>query len=94
MVAITTDTHHRPAPRMGPAPTPRHRSTSPSPRVAAGGEALLPADLRFRALLLVVALLAVVAVAVATAGLGRVLDGQRGIPAAGAPAAAATPLGG
>lgn len=94
MVAITTDTHHHPAPRVGTAAAPEHHLAPRPPRPAAGGAALLPADLGTRALLLVVALLAVVAVAVATAGLGRVLDAQRGIPAAGPAPVEASAVGG
>lgn len=81
MVAITTDTaahlHRRPA----------LAAAEPTVLVhpAGGGESLLPSDLRARVMMLVVAVVAVVAVGVATAGLGRILDGQRGIPAAAAP---------
>jgi hypothetical protein len=89
MVAITTDSHFSPdlerypeiadaAPaRMLPFPS-RHAA-------AAGGETLAP-DAALRVLAVVAAVLLVLVVAVGTAALGRVLDGQRGI-AASAPAA-------
>lgn len=76
MVAITTDIPRHPAPRRSAPPA------APARRPASGGEPLLPTSPVARLALVVVALLVVVAVGVGTAAVGRVLDTQRGIPAA------------
>jgi hypothetical protein len=89
MVAITTDTNA--APYLGHRPRPQHVDAPRRPRPAASGQPAVPAALGARALLVVAALFALVLVAVATAGVGRILDGQRGIPAsASAPAVTTT----
>ena len=75
MVAITTDIPRHPAPRRSAPPAPGRHPTS-------SGEPLLPTSPAVRLALVVVALLVVVAVGVGTAAVGRVLDTQRGIPAA------------
>lgn len=74
MVAITTDVP-RHTPRVAPSPVPTRYP-------ARGGEPLLPASPLARLAVAVVAVLLVVAVGVGTAAVGRVLDAQRGIPAA------------
>ncbi len=78
MVAITTDSH--PHPVVADAPPARLFDFPSRSSAAAGGHPLAP-DVLLRVLGIVAAIALVLAVAVGTAALGRVLDGQRGIPA-------------
>ena len=82
MVAITTDTAHH-------LVEPSGRSINPTValRLAPRREPAEPTVLIRRVLLAIVAVVVVAAVMVGTAAFGRVLDGQRGIPAVWAPAA-------
>ncbi|MBK5222547.1 MAG: hypothetical protein JJE52_06675 [Acidimicrobiia bacterium] len=90
MAAITTDTHHQLPPFVARRRSAQVLPHRPPVRAAQGGQPLAPADVAVRLVLAIAAVVVVLAVAVGTAAIGRVLDGQRGIPA---DPAAATSLG-
>jgi hypothetical protein len=79
MVAITTDTALGRYPELAQEAPVRLLPQPVRPRSASGGQPLSPSVVALRAMAVLAAVVVVVAVAVGTAALGRVLDSERGI---------------